>query len=164
MPIMGGASGLTVTREGERGDAATSAGAASLAHDAGWLVVRVVAPIGLGLATYLGRSTQPSAVALVPRSITDSAHGLMGPVVVGCPSLAGVVPDAAWAFALGSMLRFVWRAERRWARAAWLWTGAVLAVGYELAQFPHWAPGTFTPADLVASAVAYAAAVIVIPH
>lgn len=122
------------------------------------LLLRVALPLALGVMTYVGRPTRPAALGSIPIAIFDPLHRTVGQIVQRFPIIAGVLPDVAWAFSLGSLLRLIGRSEDRATRAAWLCAGAVLSVGYELAQIPQWVPGTFDRADLAGSALAYALA------
>jgi hypothetical protein len=75
-------------------------------------------------------------------------------------ALLGSAPDAAWAFATGSVVSLLW-SSRSASRTGWIAAGALVAVGYEVAQLVALVPGTFDVIDLVASAMAYALAVVV---
>jgi hypothetical protein len=70
------------------------------------------------------------------------------------------LPDALWTYALTSCLALVWKRERSAVRAAWIASALALSVGLELAQRAGWVAGTFDGADVVASAAAWAVAVV----
>jgi hypothetical protein len=72
------------------------------------------------------------------------------------PIFLGVVPDFAWAFALGSVLESAWRGEAGRARMAWWLVGLAATIGYEVGQRWSVIPGTFDPYDLVAQIAGYA--------
>ena len=156
---MGDAPGLLLGIGAPRRTARTRLGE-RFGRDVRWLALRIGLPLGLGVCTYLGRTTRPGALGLLPTSAAVVMHSALSPLVRRAPTIAGCLPDAAWAFALGSTLAFLWTAAARRARHVWLVAGAFLVLGYELAQRPHWVPGTFDVVDLLVSAAAYTAAIL----
>lgn len=70
--------------------------------------------------------------------------------------LLDVLPDFAWALALGSTLEGAWRGEVGRARIVWCLIGLVATIAYELAQRWRIVPGTFDPYDLLAQGAGYA--------
>jgi len=128
------------------------------------LAATTLLPLTLGVLTYAGRSRRPIAFALAP-SVATRLHSVLHPIFARLPPVVvDSLPDVAWAFALASLLAFVWRDTSSRARTAWLAAGAMLAIGYELAQLARWVPGTFDPKDLFASAAGYAAAIVTADH
>jgi hypothetical protein len=74
--------------------------------------------------------------------------------------VAGVLPDAAWSFAIAATLSIVWTdgpapTRSHLARGVWLGLGAALALGFEVGQGLGFIPGTFDLFDLLASAGFY---------
>ncbi len=125
------------------------------------ILTRVALPLALGAAIYLLlRPTAPRFVAAlleVPIAGPRLAQLREWSVPAGADaSWLHMIPDAAWAFALGALLSIVWRGGARRARAAWCAIGLAAALGYEMAQRWHWVPGWFDASDLVAEAVGYA--------
>jgi hypothetical protein len=137
-------------RTGERRRAVRVAAAA---------LARVVAPLAVGVLVYAARATPPRAFDALPRPWLAAVRARVAPAYATLPVFArGALPDAAWAFALASTLLLTTAGVApRW-RVAWIGAGGALAVGYELAQWPGWVPGTFDPVDLSLTAVAYACA------
>lgn len=130
------------------------------------ILLRVLAPLGVGGVTYLARGGPlPRGAELLPPSVVAPLRGPLLAAGARVPHLVmDTLPDAAWSFALGSLLVATWSAPgARRLRAAWLAAGGLLAIGWELAQRAHLVPGTFDLADLVASALAYLAALVTFP-
>jgi hypothetical protein len=105
----------------------------------------------LGAATYLVR---PGEIAIFGWPVLSgplararlAAAPFRGVVPTG---VLGVLPDVAWAVALALIL------TRLRSGAGWLVAGFCLCAGWEVAQAFRLVPGTFDPADLVASSAAY---------
>ncbi len=112
-----------------------------------WLAY-VAFPLLVGAAVYLVRGW---GAALLPWRRVHLARVVLG-----------TLPDAAWAFAIGACVCLLWRNGSRGGKAAWVVMGCALAVGYEAAQGLRLVPGTFDPLDLVTSAAAFAAAVVLL--
>jgi hypothetical protein len=133
----------------------------------GTALARVVAPLGIGALTYLARGGDlPRGARFFPAPLL----GVIRPPLVAAAAhvpriVTDTLPDAAWAFAVGSLLAVLWPVDGapRSYRIAWLAAGALLAAGWELAQGLHLVPGTFDVADLAASALAYLAALVTFP-
>lgn len=77
------------------------------------------------------------------------------------PAILGVLPDAAWAFGLGGILGALWASGPGRLRAAWWTGGGTFVAAWELGQAARLWPGTFDWFDLLASIVAYLAALFV---
>lgn len=126
----------------------------------------MAAVVGGGSAAYLLRETLPRAfdfpalhhvhASLVSVRVWTASHA-------GARAALGVLPDVAWAFALGWMISRLWPLASR-ARSGWLAIGLVLACGWEVAQGVGLVRGTFDYADLVGSAAAYALAAWIASH
>jgi len=83
----------------------------------------------------------------------------IGPIVRKLPGWArDAAPDAAWSFALASVLAALSGADRR--RSAWLAAGLALAAGFELAQGLRVVPGTLDILDLLGIAIGYGVALL----
>ena len=63
--------------------------------------------------------------------------------------------------ALAASLVAVWAGQRTAVRNLWLGAGLVLGLGYELAQYPKFVPGTFAPLDLAAIVAGYGCGVLI---
>lgn len=66
------------------------------------------------------------------------------------------LPDALWVYALTFVIARLQRGATPAERAAWLATAFALGPGAELGQAAALVPGTFDPADLIATLVAFA--------
>lgn len=124
------------------------------------LATGVLAPLGIGACVYL--FLRPNEAWFLARlggdvSAIRRLRELTVPMGAHVPQLVlDVVPDLAWAFAAGALLSIAWRGSDRRPRIAWCAVGAVVTVGYEVAQTWHLVPGTFDPYDVAAQAGGYA--------
>jgi hypothetical protein len=116
------------------------------------LVVAACA-LAVGAFAYLVRGADLVASDWTGISLR-AARSFFAPLrdVVPAPIL-GVLPDIAWAAALALVLARL-RASRGFVLA-----GFVLCAGWEIGQALRVFPGTFDPADLVTSCLAYTAVV-----
>ncbi len=113
----------------------------------------VALPMAAGVLVYVGfRSVLPTSLAWLPRF--GFLRGALPDRVVG------VLPDAAWAYALGACLALLWGSSKTWVARAWMLTAPVIAALWELGQRAGIVPGFFDPLDLVFSVVAALAAVV----
>mgnify|MGYP004504346849 CR=1 FL=1 len=69
-------------------------------------------------------------------------------------------PDGLWVYGLTASLAIVWRGEPGRARRCWLCAGLALGAGGELGQLAGLVPGVWDPADLLLSAGAWGAAIV----
>jgi hypothetical protein len=120
------------------------------------LALHVALPLATGAAVYL-------LVRPAPHLAQDlrAALGLGARLRPGA-FVRDVLPDAAWAYALTATPLLVWSRGPAAARWAWTAVAAALAVGWELAQIPHLVRGSFSLADLAASVLASALAVLLL--
>lgn len=125
----------------------------------------VLAPLTLGVVVYLAlrgpeiRLFGWAEAVGVPIAWIRSIGAPIRPHVPAV--VVGSLPDACWAFAFGAALALVWSnrdspsGETRKKPSAWMWIGAAVTVGIELAQAAHAIEGVFDWADLVAMIAAY---------
>lgn len=105
----------------------------------------------------LSRLLDAPALGPVLRSVRAGSVGLANAHLV-----LRSLPDLLWAFALGALLAGLWQGGPPRPRRVWMVLGGAMAVGYEIAQGLHVAPGTFDVRDLVAQALGYALGWIVV--
>lgn len=112
------------------------------------LLLHVIVPLGVGCAVYLLVRPAPALAEWASQAI-----GLDGRPAFRVRGWArDQLPDAAWAYALTATPLLVWEEGPAAARHAWTVVAVALAVGWELAQLRHLVPGSFSRADLIASA------------
>ncbi|KIG17005.1 Fatty acid desaturase [Enhygromyxa salina] len=119
----------------------------------------VLGPLGLGALIY---------ALLRPRALLgDQWLAKLGvelpPSPISAGALAPVVgwlPSALWTYALTAFVASVWSgpASNDRARRAWLGVAFTIAIGWELGQAAQLWPGVFAVQDLLASVVAFFAA------
>lgn len=116
-----------------------------------WLQ-HVALPLVAGVAVYVTcRRAPPGVLSSLPLHGVFARHGA---------PIAGIVPDALWAYALCAFQMLVWGRDRSWSARAWIASAPVAVVAWELAQRAHRVPGTFDPLDLVVGLMACAVAVV----
>lgn len=71
------------------------------------------------------------------------------------------LPDALWVYATTSWLHLIWRGHGSTLQNPWVYSGFALSVGGELGQACRFVPGTFDPIDLIGSALAFLASLLV---
>ncbi|MCA9620362.1 MAG: fatty acid desaturase [Myxococcales bacterium] len=118
----------------------------------------ILLPLAIGVALY---------ALLRPRGLLAHAWlerlGLPAPgLALSAGPLAPIVaclPSALWSYALTATVARLWRGREARARRGWLAATLVVVVGWELGQAAALWGGFFSAADLLASIVAFAAAV-----
>jgi len=133
------------------------------------IVLRVVVPLTMGAGVYLLRS-QPTVADGWANAVGmhDAVTRLRSLALVGAEEraprwLLGTLPDALWAFVVAQSILLIWSHGSRAARLFWSSLGLCLVLGWELGQALHVVRGTFDVRDLLASAAAYALALIATP-
>jgi hypothetical protein len=124
-------------------------------------VAHVLAPLGVGAATYL--VVRPHD--LVAYAWLGRAGARLSSLEVDVGALRPVtdaLPSALFAYALAAVLSLIWSGPGptpRASRRGWLAAGLVLAIGWEVGQAASLVGGHFAWGDLLATIVAFAAAV-----
>ena len=111
---------------------------------AGALVYALLRAPGIALDVWLAR------LDLSAPHLRLSA-GALAPIITWLPS-------ALWTFSLTALVGALWPPTLSRPRRVWLSVVAVVVFGWELGQAATWWPGNFAIADLLASVVAFSAA------
>jgi hypothetical protein len=131
--------------------------------------LHVVAPVLIGATIYLlYRSENLYVFRWVAEvggsSYVNSLRGYMaGSGKFLPPWVRFVLPDGLWVYALTSCLVLVWGASGGRASLFWISSGIGLSVASEICQAAGYISGTFDPLDLLASIVAFAMAMLLLP-
>jgi hypothetical protein len=129
-------------------------------------LVHGVLPVVLGAAVYvLFRSPRLRVFGWLEAvglgDVVPAARAWARPAAEHLPGwLLYSAPDGLWVYGLTACLALVWRGAPGRARRAWLCAGLALGAGGELGQLAGWVPGVWDPADLLLSAGAWGAAIV----
>ena len=114
------------------------------------VALHVALPLALGALSYVVlRDRWP----LIPPLWRSGALWKGAPAV-----LRDHFADAAWGWALGGFVSWMWLGEKARRRATWLAVAALVAGGVECLQYAHVLRGAFDPVDLVVQVGAVVAA------